>query len=632
MFHCGRYGLFCLVIFVIILLPPQSYASDLSNLIDESRVLELSSHHVWLKLIHYKADKSSVSGWSSEVNSKSFFLSPMGYLDPKEELLATLTAFTSYSVDAPNQHAQCLFRGRFVWLSSQLDFDDWKIPKVVCQDYLNWTDGEEIFSISLLFATGYLSNPASFYGHTLLKLNSKNKVHSSLLDVSLNYGAILPDAEGPISYVIKGVFGGYNAGFTNIKYYFHKRNYGELELRDIWEYELNLSKLQVDLIMGHLWELLGKKFTYYFLRQNCGYRMAEVLELIEGIKIIPTNHLWIFPQTIVKNLTQSNINGKPIVTKVKYHPSRQSLMYQRHKQLSYKEKKIVAKIVGNSDGFNLPEYRQSDVDSKKAILGVLYDYYKFQEVSNGGAGEGKPKKVLIERFQLPAGKVFVSEKGLGSLPPHLSRKPSFLQISGIANGKFNDGIAIRIRPSYYDSLDSGSGHIENSELKMFDTEFIYLDERFSLKKLDIFSVESVSVLKTRLPGDNGGSWRLKLGIELQNLACKDCLVARFQGDKGITKNIGNFLLGIQIGGVLQNKRHGLGVAYLRPSIFGNVRLSDEANFKFQIEKYINIDKSRDIVMSYNFEGRYSLAKDWDIRFRYQKNLSQELSLSLGYYW
>ena len=240
----------------------------LDAVLNNAEAQALASHQTWIKLGHYESNRSSSSGLLSEIHSASFSLAPNGRKSPKAELEATIKAFGAPIVDNPNAHAQCLFPGRYIWLSSLLDFNAAGFPSISCTAFKAWTKGESIKSISLLYATGYLGNPASFYGHTLLKFNSDNSAHSALLDVSMNYGAIVPSGEGPIPYIFKGVTGGYDAGFSHIQYYFHNHNYGELELRDIWEYELSLSQFQVDLIMGHLWEMLGKKYTYYFFKKK----------------------------------------------------------------------------------------------------------------------------------------------------------------------------------------------------------------------------------------------------------------------------------------------------------------------------------------------------------------------------
>ncbi|MEI8605051.1 DUF4105 domain-containing protein [Pseudoalteromonas sp. B160] len=67
---------------------------------------------------------------------------------------------------------QCKYPARYQWLLSQgLEFSE---PKVECTELIEWRDKQPIHSVSLVFASGYMSNPASLYGHMLLKLNRIN--------------------------------------------------------------------------------------------------------------------------------------------------------------------------------------------------------------------------------------------------------------------------------------------------------------------------------------------------------------------------------------------------------------------------------------------------------------------------
>jgi len=48
----------------------------------------------------------------------------------------------------------------------------------------------------------------------------------------------------------------------------------------MWEYELALSPDEVEQITAHTWELLRTRYAYYFFKQNCAYRMSELLGLV----------------------------------------------------------------------------------------------------------------------------------------------------------------------------------------------------------------------------------------------------------------------------------------------------------------------------------------------------------------
>lgn len=608
-------------------------SSKVEDIVRLAQEQDLSNNNSWLRLGHYEENSASASGWTSAIHSPTFFLSETGITDPVAELEATIRAFAQAPGANPDLHPQCHFKGRYTWLLSTLQLDSERFPAVHCEAYSKWTKGQAVESISLLYATGYLGNPASFYGHTLLKLNSTDPARSALLDVSVNYGAIVPPNDGPIIYVLKGMLGGYDAGFSHIQFYFHNHNYGELELRDIWEYQLDLSQPQVDLIMGHLWELLGKKYRYYFFRKNCGYRMAEILELVEGLDIIPRSHPYVYPQTVMTNLSEATIAGQSVVSEVKYHPSRQSRLYNKYQQLDNAEKTAVASVAQNIDALNHSEYRQLDSGSQQVVLETLGDYIQFvsDPQTPSDADKSRYKKVLSERFKLPSGSKFT---GIGATkPPHQGRRPSYIQLGGMNNQVLGEGISINIRPSYYDALDAGSGHVDHSELKMGEVQLRYLDNKLFVRSLDIVGVKSVSSGTTGLPGDRGFTWGLKLGAEQQNLSCDNCLVARFQGDMGLAKHLSNnAVVGINAGGAIQNNRHGYGSLYAKSSVFTHIRLSPETNFRATYESRAHMDSSQDSESIYAFEGRHSLSRNVDIRLLVERNKTTEYSLALGYYW
>ena len=142
-------------------------------------------------------------------------------------------------------------------------------PSPTCTDYQEWLVTPNITSVNLLFVSGYLANPSSFQGHLLIRFDNST---AEFLNNTTNYGAIIPENENPILYIVKGLFGGYDATYTDQQFYRFNHNYVESDMRDIWQYEFNLSIKERQFLAAHTWELLGQKFTYYFL---------EIIVLIE---------------------------------------------------------------------------------------------------------------------------------------------------------------------------------------------------------------------------------------------------------------------------------------------------------------------------------------------------------------
>ena len=71
-------------------------------------------------------------------------------------------------------------------------------------------------SVTLVFASYFLNNPSSMYGHTFLRLNRKgDNHHQPLLDYTVNFAAY-PTTYNPILYVIDGLSSGYAGLFSTM--------------------------------------------------------------------------------------------------------------------------------------------------------------------------------------------------------------------------------------------------------------------------------------------------------------------------------------------------------------------------------------------------------------------------------
>src|SRR5437870_6386966 len=59
-------------------------------------------------------------------------------------------------------------------------------------------------------ATTGAAGPASSFGHSLLRLNTEDgSASDGLVDLGVNFGALVPDGESTLVYVVKGLSGGY---------------------------------------------------------------------------------------------------------------------------------------------------------------------------------------------------------------------------------------------------------------------------------------------------------------------------------------------------------------------------------------------------------------------------------------
>lgn len=595
----------------------------------------------WHRLIHYEYDLTSSSGYSSAIHSPDFFLSEEGRIDPEKELQATISAMLKPLRTDVNHHARCRFPARLLWLRKNIpEFQTLKeIPE--CIEFNKWANVEHLNSISIVFANGYLSNPASYYGHIFLKFNySKSSNQSSLLDMTINFGAIEAQKDDPISYVVKGIAGGYDGGFSPIEFYFHDKNYGENELRDLWEYQLNLPTETIQFIISHAWEVLNKKYVYYFFHDNCAFRVAEFLQFNDDLKIVPPNSPWVIPQSILKKLENITIKGLPLIKSRIFHASRETRFNEKFSILSSDEQIIFKGIIGRE--INLKELQnfQLTQDKQKILLDALIDYFQYRfEVDH----DKKIKIVspdyniaLRMRLDLPVDKKQKLDIESNYKSPSLGRNPSLIQFSGntiFDTKESNLYGALRIRPVYYDLLDSESHQVNNSSLSMGDLELGIYENGLRVNKLDILAIDSMNSTNSGLPSDTKFGWRFRTGFEQERMYCYPCLIPRIQSDIGIGNQIldPHLFASAHLGGALQTDTNTDGVGFTRLSTAIIYKPIDELGIHILHEERMSFNNSSFYRID-NAEIRYSFNSNYDLRIKWENDNKQQLSLKFGYYW
>jgi hypothetical protein len=249
--------------------PGHAAASPVERAIALARARELSSDEAWLRLLHYRSN--TLGGLDSEVDGSRFFLSHDGKSDPRAELEATLRAFYRPPGASRDSHARCRFPARFHWLNAKLEIARDLAP-VRCMKLARYQAGMTPESIALVYAANSLDSPVTAFGHTFLLFRRRSGA-----DVTVEYTAET-DTANPLLYAFKGLFGMFHGRFrlqdakSKLAYYLG-------EERDLWEYDLALSREEREQIVRHSWELASTHFNYYYMSENCAY---GVLSLLEG--------------------------------------------------------------------------------------------------------------------------------------------------------------------------------------------------------------------------------------------------------------------------------------------------------------------------------------------------------------
>src|SRR5262245_15612435 len=399
--------LYVILFLFILLLTPLSpvYAHEppansyLVELINKGAQAKLASEREWHLLLHYR--KNLFRGFTSEQDDPGFFMSPDGKTDPQAELNATLKQFFSDElVGRSKQPAQCAYIARYHWLRERLQFDDSRLPKMACERFDRWFNDFEAQSITLIFPSAFMNNPASMFGHTLLRVDQQGQTEQTrILAYTINFAADVPPDAG-IAYPIRGIFGFYKGYFSTIPYYLKVQEYRDIENRDIWEYRLNFTPVQLRRFLMHAWELGNAYFDYFFFKEHCSYHLLSLLDSAE-----PSLHLtdqftfWTVPADTVRLIA-----AQPgLVSDIAYRPSRSTTIRRKRESLPPDERDLSARIAANVTEITSPAFAELSRARQAFILDLASDYLRYRiETTDSPPPELKERNraVLTARSQL----------------------------------------------------------------------------------------------------------------------------------------------------------------------------------------------------------------------------------------
>jgi len=117
----------------------------------------------------------------------------------------------------------------------------------------------------------------SLYSLTLLRVTPRTSDERPLLAYAINY-AEHDETNGSPSRSTAVRRLSWNV-LVCMPYYLKVREYNDMENRDVWEYELDLSHDTIDRVLMHVWELGPIYFDYYFFDENCSYYLLELWKL-----------------------------------------------------------------------------------------------------------------------------------------------------------------------------------------------------------------------------------------------------------------------------------------------------------------------------------------------------------------
>lgn len=525
------------------------------------RADDLSQNQQWLNLLHYQ---KTMTGLKSEADGGDFFLSPKGKTDPALELRATVDAFNDprKKFGKLKLPAACVFTGRIIFLEKH----GYEFPKVSCPEFETWRMALPIESLSLVFASSYPNNPASMFGHTFLRLNTKGG--NPLLDYAVNFAATT-GVDGGVEFALLGVFGGYEGHYSLAPYFIKVNEYNNSEARDLWEYPLKLNQDAINLMLAHLWELESTTyFDYYFFDENCSWQILRLLEAAAPeLKLSAHSPFYVVPSETVRILADAHLLDEPI-----YRPSL-SRVYSEMKSPDDKE---------------LLKLR---LDERK---GKLKNKKRYHELLVEKAREGKP----TEKPEILPTK---SRPDLG----HGIRRLSYTE-----GGDYR---RLNFRFALHDVLDLDLGHDKWSTLDVLRFGLEHRENRILTREMvlvDVLSLHNVDGLGFE------PSWFLKLGaINPREFRCEGCLTGALEAGLGSGIKTDSYILSAFLatrsyGMNPYNKGYYFGVG---PRVLMGYSFRD---FKILLDTFKIFSATQDLNLSSELSLNYALRDDLALRFHY----------------
>ncbi len=467
----------------------------------------------WRRLLLFQRDHESRSLVNADAK---FFLTSKGYQNPEEELVETLRNFLHPEdfISRGEGDPQCVYPARFSYLKKRYNL---KITKKKCPALTEWKSRLKAQEISIVYATQFVSNPASVMGHTFLKF--KDPKVKDFLNTTIGYAAEVNVQDNAFIYAFKGLTGNYPGKIFENPFYEKVHEYSNMEQRDIWEYVLNLDAEQSDQLLNLLWEIKTRaEFPYYFLDENCSYMILAFIEAVVP-EVELTNDYGLF---VTPYMTLIRLNQAKLIKDKRYRPSIRSQLVHQYENLNNIEKNTILKDIQNL------EVNQT---GSTLYYDTLISYSLLQKHRNEGNLKVEQRNFFNQAMLTRSKqKNYTLKTAPFPSSPLEAHRPRFMHL-GLGNLSQGSYQYLEFRPGIHGLNDPSSGFLTHSNFSFLESKVRYFSENNQLLigKFLLAELQNTNLIH---PIDPKLSWK----INMQYLD-RDLLV----NNEGIYE--GQFLIG-----------------------------------------------------------------------------------------
>ncbi len=595
------------------------------NAINEATTKTLWKKTEWLNLLHYNKEYGH---YISQVDDNRFFYATDGRKNPQAELTETIKHLF-IKTDNDNQQTQCRFIARTQWLSKQLKLNKNQLPTVHCDEYLKWRELTQSDSVTMIFPAYHLNSPSSMFGHTLLRLDNAKNPQSEWLSFAVNFGANITGDDNSLTYAYRGLAGGYPGIFITEPYFKKIQEYNRIEHRDIWEYKLNLTKKETQIMINHLWELKTINFDYYFFDENCSYRLLELIEVARPeVELTEEFILTAIPVDTVRKIEQAQL-----IESISYRPAHATKIQYTLANLQKEQREIVLQLSENINTLQSENFIRLQEKDQKIIVDLAYKYLRYKKTKEQrDSATAKRSHQLLQKLHSYSIDININNVIPTPAAPekaHKSKRGDFALGQRLNNNYTEFGFKM----AFHDLEDNQNGFLQGAQINIGSIKF-RAEENVGLRlyRLDFVDIFSLTPKNKFF---NPLSWKINTGFERQLTNNKDQLIYQLSGGAGrawkVIKNHQFYTLAtIRLETNKQLKRA------LEPAIGFNTGFLSHfkhstARLEFSGEQFLDdiyrlrVQYVQNFVLSTNHSIKLFARRQWqenntkfsDINFRYQ---------------
>lgn len=468
----------------------QSQANSCAeNATATARRLNLAGSSRWAALLHFKNGEPLI-------HDSAFFLTSFPHSTERE-----LDALIRLACDVSNGRrldVLCKFPARFHFIREELSpyaiqFSEASCPQF--DEYLQLAPAEEI---GLVFAAENVTHPMSMLGHVFLKLSGDSvkggRVHHAATFFARFEGVSLAQL------AVDSLFTGIDSFFALTPYRKQLAYYKYTEGRNVWEYPLNLSTYERELIHRHIFELKEIDAPYLFLDHNCA-SVVQFLLAIGRPSLADCSDDWMSPAEVVRSAEANNL-----FTERRFIPSIDWQIRTLRQSLSDEEAMQVESAVANSNR----QFFEQLTRSRKGAISIAYARAVVERLISSEVDDEVRISFLQKMNELSStiGQTLEST----SLPDPLLR-PKLSQFSlGVSQLGQDAFFRVELLPVSHTLLDRNPNSHGESSLRLGRLALLARDDTVRIDELDLYSFESFTPYD-RIAG--GRVVRLETGIERQ---------------------------------------------------------------------------------------------------------------------